>query len=89
MRIGKVFHGGIDDVASWSEGAAFTVAGNAANTHRSVRVDRWRYIEWSGKDGGATLIDETNDPHEQTNLVDVPAHAETRDRLKAILKTLP
>jgi len=77
-----------DPSATWTH-PAFSVAGNAANPHRSVRVDRWRYIEWSGKDGGAALIDETNDPHEQTNLVDVPAHAETRDRLKAILKTIP
>ncbi len=78
----------VDPSATWTH-PAFSVAGNAANLHRSVRVDRWRYIEWSGKDGGAALIDETNDPHEQSNLVDVPAHAETRDRLKAILKTLP
>jgi hypothetical protein len=57
--------------------------------HRSVRIDRWRYIEWSGKDGGAALIDETNDPREQVNLINEPAHAQTREKLKNMLKTLP
>ena len=68
---------------------AFSVAGNAENLHRSVRIDRWRYIEWSGREGGTALIDEDNDPHEQTNLIDDPAYSQVRSELKDLLQTLP
>ncbi len=77
-----------DPATDWPH-PAFTVAGNRTNLHRAVRVDRWRYIEWSGKGGGAALIDETNDPREQVNLIDDPIHASTRERLKGLLNTLP
>ena len=77
-----------DPSAVWSY-PAFSVAGDKANLHRSVRVNRWRYIEWSGEDGGAALIDETNDPHEQKNLINDPTHAQTRGKLKELLATLP
>jgi hypothetical protein len=43
----------------------------------------------NGKDGGAALIDEANDPREQINLINDPAHAETREGLKNMLRTLP
>ena len=74
--------------APWAH-PAFTVAGTAGQLHRSVREERWRYIEWNGPDGGAALIDEDKDPHERTNLVNDPAHAETVRKLKASLQTLP
>jgi len=57
-----------DPSTKWTH-PAFSVAGSATNLHRSVRIDQWRYIEWSGKDGGAALIDEANDPREQVNLI--------------------
>ncbi len=47
----------------WSH-PAYTVAGTADRLHKTVRIDGWRYTEWSGPDGGAALIDEQNDPHE-------------------------
>lgn len=77
-----------DPLTKWTH-PAFSVAGSAANLHRSVRVDQWRYIEWSGKEGGAALIDETNDPREQINLINDPAHAETREKLKNMLREIP
>lgn len=79
----------LDDPAAPWEHPAFSVAGNAKSLHRAVRDERWRYIEWSGPDGGPALIDEKNDPHERTNLASDPAHAETVARLKARLPKPP
>ena len=68
---------------------AISFAGTAQRLHRAVRTERWRYIEWSGPEGGAALIDEQADAHERTNLVHNPAHTETIAKLKALLPTLP
>ena len=78
----------LDDPAAPWDHPAFTVAGRANNLHRAVRDERWRYIELSGPDGGAALIDEKADPHERTNLINDPAHAGTIARLKALLPKL-
>ncbi len=37
---------------------------------RSVRTERWCYIEWDGGDLGVELYDTANDPHEWKNLAD-------------------
>lgn len=50
----------------------------------SLRVDRWRYVEWS--DGGAELYNHDHDPGEWHNLAGDAAHAETLTGLKALLK---
>jgi arylsulfatase A-like enzyme len=42
---------------------------------RSVRDDRYRYIEWDDGRGGRQLYDHETDPHELTNLADLPQHA--------------
>lgn len=53
----------------------------------SVRTARWRYTEWgAGGSAGRELYDETADPKEMNNLADNPAHAETCEQLKALLK---
>ena len=50
---------------------------------RAMRTERYRFIEWSGGAGGAggdgakrvhELYDHQNDPHERTNLADLPEH---------------
>jgi uncharacterized sulfatase len=68
---------------------AISVSGSAELLHRAIRVSRWRYIEWSGQDGGKALIDELNDPNEQTNVVDFPEHAATLKKLQAMLNAFP
>ncbi len=51
--------------------------------NHSVRSERWRYIRYS--DGGEELYDETNDPHEWTNLAGRPEHAGVKRELSAWL----
>lgn len=78
----------LDDPATPWEHPALTVAGKANNLHRAVHDELWRYIEWSGPNGGAVLIDEKADPHARTNLIKDPSHAEAIARLKALLPRL-
>lgn len=74
----------LDDPTRSFKKAVFTQLrrGNKG-TGRTVRTDRWRYIEWS--DGTAELYDETNDPQEITNLAKDPAAAQTLADTKATL----
>ena len=43
---------------------------------RSIRTERFRYIEWDGGRAGRQLYDHANDPRELRNLASDPAHAE-------------
>ena len=53
---------------------------------RSVRTERWRYIEWDEGRKGVQLYDHVNDPHEYRNLADDPAYAKTIEELKRLLR---
>jgi arylsulfatase A-like enzyme len=52
-----------------------------------VRTEQWRYAEFHGRGAGAMLIDPAADPHELTNLVNDPKHAEVVARLGGLVKT--
>ena len=52
---------------------------------RTVRTDRYRYIEWQGDGGGEELYDHADDPREFTNLAGDPAHSETLERMRLLL----
>ena len=54
---------------------------------RSVRTEHAHYTEWP--DGTAELYDHDHDPNEWHNLVNDPAHAEMRTRLKTQLRAMP
>jgi iduronate 2-sulfatase len=81
----------LDDPSARWEHPAFSFAGAAQAPHRTIRTERWRYIEWTGPDGGPALIDEQADPHERTNLAAKPEHAATvaelKQRLAAAMKS--
>lgn len=52
--------------------------GKPPSMGRSIRTDHWRYTEWHDlkqQPAGIELYDETNDPQENTNLANDPAHA--------------
>jgi uncharacterized sulfatase len=53
---------------------------------RSVRTDRWRYIEWDGGRLGRELYDHDNDPREYQNLASNPAQAQVVSEMKRLLE---
>jgi iduronate 2-sulfatase len=76
-----------DPKAPWDH-PAITVTGKADQLHRTLRTERWRYIDWAGPQGGKALIDEQNDPHERSNLIHDPQHAETVKQLQMQLDSI-
>jgi len=52
----------------------------------TLRRPRWRYTEWDQGRRGRELYDHENDPREQTNLADDPAHADRVAELSAQLR---
>jgi hypothetical protein len=52
---------------------------------RTVRTERWRYIEWDGGKQGAQLYDHEADAAEQKNLAEDPRYADTVKSLKELL----
>lgn len=53
---------------------------------RSVRTDRYRYIEWNDGELGAQLYDHDSDPRELKNLADDRSYAATIKELKALIR---
>lgn len=65
--------------------AAFTSLGRRTLMGRSVRTERYRYTEW-GDERLAELYDHQTDPHEYTNLVTDPKHANALAEMRKTLK---
>ena len=74
--------------AEWSY-PAFSVTLFQGKLGRSVRTERWHYVEWDEGRAGAMLCDTVNDPHELKNIVADPANAKTVQEMKSLLKQLP
>jgi iduronate 2-sulfatase len=53
---------------------------------RSVRTERWRYIEWDGGKLGSELYDHVNDPHEYKNLAKDQKHANVVMEMQEFLR---
>jgi arylsulfatase A-like enzyme len=75
-----------DPQAAWDH-PAYTVWSEDGRTLTaiSVRNERYRYAEFTAGSGGAMLLDEANDPHELTNVVDDPAHAAAKAELSRLV----
>jgi len=65
---------------------AFTQNARPGFMGRSVRTERWRYIEWDDGRKGVQLYDHDTDPREYVNLAQDPKHADTIKSLKKILR---
>jgi iduronate 2-sulfatase len=74
--------------ATWNH-PAFSVTFFQGKLGRSVRTERWHYVEWDEGKAGAMLFDAQNDPHELKNLAASPAYATTVQKMKLLLKQLP
>lgn len=77
-----------DPAAPWDRPAYTQVTrrdGRRSFAGRSVRTQRWRYVEWDEGRLGMQLYDHDHDPHEYHNLADDPAHAATVAELKRLL----
>jgi uncharacterized sulfatase len=66
---------------------AFTQIQRDGFMGRSVRTQRWRYIEWDEGRKGAQLYDHDRDPKEYVNLAQDPASAATVNRLSMLLRS--
>lgn len=74
--------------AKWNH-PAFSVTLFQGKLGKSVRTERWHYVEWDEGRAGAMLFDHTRDPLELKNLADDANFALTVRELKRLLKQLP
>ncbi|MCI0739069.1 MAG: DUF4976 domain-containing protein, partial [Gemmataceae bacterium] len=74
-----------EPAASWHH-AAFSLAQRGKVLGRTVRTERFRYIEWDAEGKLVELYDHVVDPHEMRNLAAEPTHAATVGRLRQRLK---
>jgi len=74
--------------AQWSH-PAFTVTRYQEKIGKSVRTERWHYVEWDDGKAGAMLFDHSRDPLELKNLAGDPAFARQVEEMKRLLKQLP
>ncbi|MEX2112409.1 MAG: sulfatase [Pirellulales bacterium] len=74
----------LDDPADGSHRwhkAASTQVVHGGVVGRSIRTERFRYIEWDGGSAGVELYDHDNDPREFVNLSGDPQFADVRSHL--------
>jgi uncharacterized sulfatase len=74
-----------DPKQPWSE-AAFTVQARGDYLGRSIRTERYRYIEWRDPQGQVELFDHCTDPAEFHNLANDPEYAEVVAKLRELLR---
>ena len=77
-----------DPMAKWDR-PAMSVSYQQRVLGRSVRTDRWHYVDWDEGRAGAMLIDAVNDPTETKNLANDPAHTAIVAEMKKHLERLP
>ncbi|MEX0715523.1 MAG: sulfatase [Planctomycetaceae bacterium] len=70
---------------SWKAGAFGNVTRPDGQSGRTVRTERYRYIEWGGPET-AQLYDLEQDPHEHRNLVGRSERAETLAMMRQLLE---
>ena len=68
---------------------AYSVTDYHGNLGKSVRTNRWHYVEWEAGKAGAMLFEHPNDPHELTNLAENVKYAKTVEEMKRLLEQMP
>jgi arylsulfatase A-like enzyme len=77
-----------DGKAKW-EHPAFSVVMYQGKLGKSVRTERWHYVEWEDGKEGSMLLDHDNDPDELKNLASDPRYAQTVKEMNELLKRIP
>lgn len=74
--------------AQWNY-PAYSVTAYQNHLGKSVRTERWHYVQWDDGKGGEMLLDVANDPHELKNLAADSAYAKTVLEMRALLGKMP
>jgi iduronate 2-sulfatase len=74
--------------AKWSF-PAYSVTDYRGKLGKSVRTERWHYVEWEEGKSGSMLFEHPKDQHELKNLVNDPKYAKTVEEMKKLLKQMP
>ncbi len=56
---------------------------------RSVRTERWHYVQWEEGKLGEMLLDTQKDPYEMKNLAGDPSYAKVVGEMRKLLKQIP
>ncbi len=73
--------------AMWSH-PALSVVQYGGRVGKSVRTERWHYVQWEGT-LGEMLLDTEKDPYELKNLASDPAYAKTVAEMRKYLQQIP
>jgi len=74
--------------ASWDH-PALSVVVYQGKMGKSVRTERWHYVQWEDGKLGEMLLDTQNDPNELKNLAADPAYAKTVAEMRKLLLQIP
>jgi uncharacterized sulfatase len=68
---------------------AFSVVRYQGKLGKSVRTERWHYVQWDDGKAGEMLLDHSNDPLELKNLAADPAYSKTVTEMRRLLTQIP
>jgi iduronate 2-sulfatase len=68
---------------------AYSVTAYRDSIGKSVRTERWHYVEWDAGKSGTMLLDLENDPNELKNLANDPKYAKTVEEMRKLLQKMP
>jgi arylsulfatase A-like enzyme len=74
--------------AKWNY-PAFSVVLYQGKLGKSVRTERWHYVQWDDGRSGEMLLDHANDPLELKNLAADPAYSKTVSEMRKLLAQIP
>ena len=74
--------------AKWNY-PAFSVVRYQGKLGKSVRTERWHYVQWDDGKAGEMLLDHSSDPLELKNLAADPSYATTVREMRQLLERLP
>jgi arylsulfatase A-like enzyme len=74
--------------AKWNH-PALSVVQYQGKLGKSVRTERWHYVQWENGTLGEMLLDTVNDPFELKNLASDPAYSKTVAEMRKLLNLIP